>query len=376
MDKPIASQHPEFPEEELPPSIEDEAAAWFLRRRRGRLSLEETQALQSWLLASPAHAAAWRDTEKTWNCLDEQAVAPELIVARRQALTAMRQAQLRRWAAPSSLVKRMHTAMKSSRTRNWSAAAAAIVIAAVGVSFFWAAKNGDRYQTGVGERRTVLLPDNSRVTLDAMTQVRVRYGGSARDIELIEGQAQFEVAQQPRRPFRVRAGHRVVEALGTVFTVEYIDRQMKVALLEGRVRVDRAPEFLTQVAEKSSRDSASGTAAVAPIPAEVELKPGETVHFDRNDRQSLDTHVDLAAETAWREGKVIFRQEPLGDAVKRLNRYSHVQIKVIDSTIESLPVSGIFGDTDAEAFAEAVAEYFPVEFQRTGSGAIELQRRR
>lgn len=375
MDKSMTSQHPEFPEEELPPSIEDEAAAWFLRRRRGRLSTEEMQALQNWLLANPAHAAAWRDTEKTWNCLDEQAVTPELIVARRQALTAMRQAQLRRWSAPSSLVKRMRTAMQSSGTRNWSAAAAAVVIAAVGVSFYWTAKNGDRYQTGIGERRTVLLSDNSRITLDAMTQVRVRYGGSARDIELIEGQAQFEVARQPRRPFRVRAGYRVVEALGTVFTVEYIDRHMKVALLEGRVKVDRAPEFLAQVTEKSGRNPAPGTAAVAPISAEVELKPGEALHFDRDDRQSLDKHADLAAETAWREGKVIFRQEPLRDAVKRLNRYSHVQLKVIDPTIESLPVSGIFGDTDAEAFAEAVAEYFPVEFQRVGSGAIELRRR-
>src|SRR5689334_413731 len=83
------------------PSIERQAAEWFLRRRQGCLREEEKEALEHWLAASPKHAAAWREAELTWGSFDLQAMSPELVVARREALSAVRQAQLKRWDSAS-----------------------------------------------------------------------------------------------------------------------------------------------------------------------------------------------------------------------------------------------------------------------------------
>ena len=53
----------------------------------------------------------------------------------------------------------------------------------------------------------------------------------------------------------------------------------------------------------------------------------------------------------WREGKVIFRTEQLGDAVRRINRYSQIQIEIDDLSLASRPISGVFetGDTQGTA---------------------------
>ena len=59
----------------------------------------------------------------------------------------------------------------------------------------------------------------------------------ARIIELKQGQAQFSVAKDPTRPFKVLVGDRTIVALGTVFTVDFTDRKIHVAMVEGRVAV-------------------------------------------------------------------------------------------------------------------------------------------
>src|SRR6202044_177715 len=94
-----------------------------------------------------------------------------------------------------------------------------------------------QYHTGIGEQRVVDLEDHSRIVLDATTRLRVHFTPDARIVELQDGQAQFSVAKDPTRPFKVEAGGRTIVAVGTVFTVEYVDRQVHVAMMEGRVAV-------------------------------------------------------------------------------------------------------------------------------------------
>jgi len=347
-------------------SIREQVAAWFLRYHQGRLTAEDFEALQAWLLANPDHAAAWRETQKIWNGFSEHAMLPELVAARREALSAVRRVQLKRWT-----------------TRSWSARrwvlAAAVSLVALGAVWWRVVLDGNTYSTDIGEQRTVLLTDNSRMTLDALTRVRVLYDKHVRSVELLQGQAQFEVAHQSGRPFRVRAGDRVIEAHGTVFAVEYVDQRMRVALLEGSVTVTPVPDSDPRL---SRARTPSVARPVGPAPqnaadrtAIIELKPGEALRIEADGEQALDAQADLAAATAWRQGKVIFRQEPLRDAVSRLNRYSRVQIEIVDPAIEQWPVSGIFGSGDAEAFAEAISVYFPIQVQRSDPDVIELRKR-
>jgi transmembrane sensor len=92
-----------------------------------------------------------------------------------------------------------------------------------------------RYHTGIGEQRVVDLEDDSRIVLDAATRLRVRFTSDARVVELQDGQAQFSVAKDPTRPFKVEAGGRTIVAVSTVFIVEYVDSQVRVAMMEGKV---------------------------------------------------------------------------------------------------------------------------------------------
>src|SRR5260370_8546183 len=81
------------------------------------------------------------------------------------------------------------------------------------------------------------MEDHSRIALDTATRLKVRYTDDARIVQLQEGQAQFSVAKDRARPFKVLAGDRTIIAIGTVFTVEYVDRKVHVAMMEGKVAV-------------------------------------------------------------------------------------------------------------------------------------------
>jgi transmembrane sensor len=89
--------------------------------------------------------------------------------------------------------------------------------------------------TNKEEQRVLVLQDRSRIVLDARTRLRVHFTDDVRAIDLLEGQAQFSVGKDPRRPFKVQAGENTIVALGTDFTVEYVDHQMSVSMLEGKV---------------------------------------------------------------------------------------------------------------------------------------------
>src|SRR3546814_19485198 len=93
----------------------------------------------------------------------------------------------------------------------------------------------DAYATHIGERQLAVLDDGSRVSLDAVTKVKVRMKDEARQVELLEGRAKFDVAKDPLRPFTVAAGDKLVVAVGTSFSVELIDGQVRVILYEGQV---------------------------------------------------------------------------------------------------------------------------------------------
>lgn len=214
----------------------------------------------------------------------------------------------------------------------------------------------DSYRTGIGEQRVIELEDHSKVTLDAKTKLRVRFSRDARVIEMSEGQAQFSVAKDATRPFKVIAGEHAVVALGTVFTVEYLDNEFSVAMLEGRVAITGVDAPLPRMA--------------APKP--LEISAGEALQVSNAGAVTVIPKADLSAATAWRQGRVIFHDEPLGSAVRRINRYSKVQVQVDDAELAQVSVSGVFEVGDTRAFAQAVQSYLPVSADYSDPNTILL----
>jgi transmembrane sensor len=249
-----------------------------------------------------------------------------------------------------------------------------------------------QYRTGIGEQRIVELDDHSRLDLDAATTLRVRYSDTARIIEFTRGQAQFSVAPDPVRPFRVQVGDRTIVALGTVFTVEYTGREVRVAMMEGKVAISGASSSSTRASTslitKNVGDAGAGE-AIALSPGKKEglargsssdssgkltfLSAGQELRSGPDGNATVIRNADIEAATAWRERKVIFRTEPLGEAIQRLNRYSRVQIEVDDPSLATEEISGVFDIGATQDFVRDIQRYLPVTADASDPDRIRLR---
>jgi transmembrane sensor len=313
------------------------ATELFIRVRADDAQDADHARLKEWLDEHPDNAKAYREASAAWDVVGEYASAPEIMLERQKALEDARRArEAKRFAG--------------LRVRPWYAVAAGVVAALVLFLVLWqiSQPRSELYETGVGDRRVLTLADGSIVNLDARSRLRVSLRDDARFIDLEAGQASFEVAKDPSRPFRVRAGEHTVIALGTEFNVEIVRSTLLVTLLEGRVAV---------VAEDTGTND--------------ELSAGQQLIATGHDRPKVRSDVDLGRATAWQSGKLFFNDEPLVDAAERMNRYAQAQIEV-DPAIDRIGISGVFKAGDTNAFVDAVTSYFPVQAERPTENRIRL----
>jgi transmembrane sensor len=210
------------------------------------------------------------------------------------------------------------------------------------------------YRTAVGERSTVVLPDGSVATLNTDSVLKVAYNGRERGVRLLKGQALFEVAHNKKVPFQVYAGDRRVTAVGTVFDVRLQGERVKVALVEGVVRVASVAKPAPQVPREQVTMTA-GEMLDAPPAAAMTVKLADT-----------------RRATSWREGVAVFDDVPLADAVAEMNRYTTHPVRLADARIGAYRVSGVFKTGDSERFAQSMAEVFPLAIDDAG-GSPELK---
>lgn len=296
-----------------------EASAWFSRLNQRRVSTDDVHAFAAWRRI-PANAEAYGRVERLWESAGVLASDPDI---ERMAETAARPKRTRR----------------RQRSLGYLAAAGAgaalIVCAIIG----WNILQPLTYGAGVGERRTITLADGSTVTLDTASRISVRLSGDRRSIRLIEGQAMFDVAADPSRPFVVSAGDVEVRALGTRFDVRRLNGGVRVILAEGRVAV-----------------------ATADTPGGWTLSPGQQVVTTRPTPRVEP--VNVAAATSWTTGRLIFDHTPLHEAVEEMNRYSSVKVELASPGLARTPVSGAFNAGDVEGFAAALSDLYPVTATR------------
>ncbi|MDC7677205.1 FecR family protein [Asticcacaulis machinosus] len=216
----------------------------------------------------------------------------------------------------------------------------------------WAADRPQIYDTGRGQTRTVTLADGSVLVLNTGTKLEVRLRPWARDLHLVAGEARFNVAPEAKRPFTVTTGKGRVTALGTAFVVRDLSEATSVTLLHGRVEVG------TPLKPFQSVQGA------------VILAPGQRAIVSGRERVIVD-QPDIAAVTAWEQGKVVFSNTTLMAAAQEMNRYATKPIKLKGSSVAAIRVSGVFGTQDAADFAVAVARLNDLKVRDSGQ-AIEI----
>ena len=313
------------------PEIAAEAAVWVARLHGPDRSSRMERECVAWQARSAAHRLAFERCTDTW-----QDVA--LVT-------------LRTYAAASpvgSPVAEKRSAWLPARTRRAFAVAGLVLAGAVLVGLQpW--RDVERYSTGVGEQRVVMLSDGSRLSLNTGTRVQVEFSSAQRTVDVDGGEALFEVAKDAGRPFVVRAGGSEVLALGTVFSVRLSGRtadagdSLAVTLVEGSVTV---------------RAAAGVSHGLAP-PQPVSLAAGDRVSLTRTARAELVTVSDrprIDQVIAWKRDEAVFEDVALADAVAEMNRYSRRPLVLVEPVgSRGLRVSGLFKTGDSAGFARAVA---------------------
>ena len=209
------------------------------------------------------------------------------------------------------------------------------------------------FQTERGETKKITLPDQSVVILNTSTRLHVRITLERRDLELLRGQALFQVYRDESRPFCVQANHTAVKATGTEFAVQLKkDGQVETAVAEGQVTV--TPKKFAGPAGTPTGGEKSILAKAGDM---VTVKPAG--HADVTHANKSDVERGLK----WLEGKISFEQGSLAQWVEEFNRYNHRTFHIDDERIAELRITGEFKATDLDGFADALRETFQIEAQ-------------
>lgn len=292
-------------EEGLDP-LTREAISWFNRLRADRVSEKERKAFSTWLNRDPAHSQAFQEIEDLWKGLGK---LPEARRRRRKAIT-------RRTAGKGMI---------------------ALLLGGSTWSLYREHPFAD-YRTGVGERLTVKLPDGSTADLATSTTLSVDDRPHVRRIILHYGEAFFDVAPNPARPFVVEAGGGSITALGTAFAVADIDNRTLVTVTQHAVSIDVGIRH-------------------------IRLDAGMQSAYDAN-AIGTPTPADEAVSLAWRHGRLVFVNARLDRVIAALNRWRSGRLVVMNEALAAHPVTLIVNLTDIDDALRQLEDALPLAFTR------------
>lgn len=314
--------------------IDAEAAGWAARIDRGPLGTGEEQAFQVWL----------REDVRAQGALARM---------RALALASERARALGPDFEPADFSPAPFLARRTVLQVGGAIAASALIA----VAGTWEVlRHHGRFSTGKGETKVVALQDGSVVTLNTTSEIQVNYSDTLRSVELIRGEALFDVAKNKARPFVVAAGDTSVRVVGTSFTVRRLDAApVQVLVREGVVEVfkpeaDTAPIRIT--ANNMAVAGQGGGTAIAAMPV-----PAAQVH----------------RQLAWQNGQIAFEGETLAQAVQEFSRYSDTRIVIEDPALAKEEIAGLFKATDPVGFAKTIAISLNAHAS-IGEGEVRLTR--
>jgi len=261
------------------------------------------------------------------------------------------------------LVRRLEAprAFSSARARSWRnalrvAALGAMAVGAGTLGVIALASKSKVSQTSAlrvlstpsGQRASFQLPDGTKVILSVASTLRhpPTFDASVRQIEL-EGEAYFEVAPDPRRPFVVGARGLMAEDLGTEFLVRAYpeDPAPSVVVREGRVALRLA-------------------AAPSDAPRQV-LLAGQRGRLAADGRSTVE-QVDTSAYFAWTQGWLVFDAVPLRDAIPQLSRWYDLEFHLADSLLGEVPLTATFRNQPTDEVLDLLATSLGMSQMRQG----------
>lgn len=340
----------------LPSEVTRRAAEWVVQLRSPDRAPNCEQQFADWLRESPIHVREYLSAVEVWEGL-----------AHPDAGAGRTREELVREASDSTLVEfpspspttepptRYRRAFRWRRLGLATALALVFVLAYVG----WQQKAVIRVRTGLGEQHSAVLPDRSIVELNTQTEIRVAFTGAERRVELVRGEAFFDVAKDPARPFIVVTDLATAKAVGTRFSVYRAHTGTIVTVAEGRVLV-------------REKRAAADTAVGAPGRADaVEVTPGSQAEAQPG-RPVQMRQADVERTFAWRERRLVFDGEPLSTVVEEFNRYNSTPLVITDPRLSAQRISGVFGANDPESLLDFLVKVDHITVTRDAGQAIRI----
>ncbi|WP_342332592.1 FecR family protein [Pedobacter sp. FW305-3-2-15-E-R2A2] len=174
-------------------------------------------------------------------------------------------------------------------------------------------------ETSNGQQSQIILPDNSKVFLNAGSSIKYPSSFShlkERRVEL-SGEAYFEISKDKNHPFIIKSNHQDVKVLGTHFNINSYgnERATKTTLIEGSVLINN--KYI--------------------------LKPGELAINSDGKWDVMPADIDL--ELAWKNNDFYFRETAMENVMKQIARWYNIEVEYSDPRLKSITISGIISRT-------------------------------
>lgn len=318
-------------------AIRDEAQLWRIRHEDG-LSADEEAQFRAWYVSSDRHADAFVEAELFWIASQD----PDFREATLKELE-----RLDSTAEPINMAQSQYKADRSSViaralvgvTAMAAVVAACIMVLSPGALFPDAEPEFERFVSGQSQVRIVRLPDKTKITMSASSDIEVSLSDTARLIKLNKGTVFFEVASDASRPFTVNTALADVLVTGTKFDVQLRSDEVAIAVGEGSVEV-------------------SGPAKSPASERPIAISKGQAIKYRSQSGFGEVTEVFAAEIAAWRDGRLVYVEAPLSRVIEDLNRYSDKPITA-EPSIGALKISGIYDVNDLDAALEAIEQSLP-----------------
>lgn len=363
---------------EQPRTLLEEATEWYLILSNPEVSDQALNDWQVWLARSASHREAFSEVQEIMQLSSQVADVPwpdenELLGDVYRGDVSIESWQPRAEGTHRTRLSARESRQPAKTVTSWAWRIAAAVLLSIGIGFLWLSGmpepgSADAFavhETAAAEHREISLSDGSVISLGARTLISVAYTDEHRRILLERGEAYFEVAKDKRRPFEVQAGSRIIKAVGTAFNVTRHSERVVVAVTEGVVVVE---EDIAQ----TGAAAAGGTAAAEVTDARpARLEAGQKFAYTNYSDEVVET-ADPAAVTAWREGHLKYRSEPLRHVLEDVNRYSSRDITLGNDTIGEMTFTGTVFQDRIDDWLASIEQAFPLDTRQTRDGGIVL----
>ncbi|MDI6653942.1 FecR domain-containing protein [Gluconobacter japonicus] len=319
---------------------ESEALDWVISLQEEGENQTIRQKFNIWLHATEENARAWAKISRVYGGIGE--TKPAFEDTWRPALNK---------AASSMVVGQVASGRTVRRRRLYGVTALA---ASVAVSWFIVGSDVRLFfqadqVTGIGQLRTVSLPDGSTVTLAPRSAIAFTSDAHSRTVRLLQGEAWFDVRHSAEQPFHVVAHDLDVMDVGTKFDVQEAERETEVSVESGVVRV----------------------MSVNPPAISEDIVAGQTVAISA-DHLVRRGNADPTMIAGWRDGVLTVQNRTISDVVEAIRPWHRGLLILSGSRLGNRRVTGVYDLRHPQAAIKALADAYGIKITRISPWLVIL----